>query len=79
MPLDIQTSENWKFDVWHFLSKVQNCFELFVAKGDKIITLQPTFAMVDIYCKIFGAKKVGIQYDKRINLNNILKSPWFNC
>ena len=48
---------------------IKNCFELFVTKGDKVITLQPTFAMVDIYCKVFGAKKVSIQYDKKINLN----------
>ena len=48
---------------------IKNCFELFVSKGNKVITLQPTFAMIDVYCKVFGAKKLGIQYDQKINLN----------
>ena len=48
---------------------IKNCFELFVSKGDKVIVLNPTFAMVDIYCKIANAKKVSINYDKKLNLN----------
>ena len=48
---------------------IKNCFELFVSKGDKVIILKPTFAMVDIYSKIAGAKKININYDKKLNLN----------
>lgn len=48
---------------------IKNCFELFVNKGSRVIVLKPTFAMVDIYCKIFGAKKITINYDKKIKLN----------
>ena len=36
---------------------IKSCFELFVSKGDKVIILKPTFAMVDIYCNIVGLKK----------------------
>ena len=48
---------------------IKNCFELFVSKGNRVIALNPTFAMVDVYCKIFGAKKINIQYDRKLNLN----------
>lgn len=48
---------------------IKNCFELFVSKGDKVITLNPTFAMVDVYCKLFGSKKININYDQKLNLN----------
>jgi len=48
---------------------IKNCFELFVSKNDKVITLNPTFAMVDVYCKIFGAKRISIHYDRKLNLN----------
>ena len=39
---------------------IKSCFELFVSKGDKVITLNPTFAMIDVYCKIAGAKTINI-------------------
>ena len=29
---------------------IKTCFELFVSKGDRVIALNPTFAMVDVYC-----------------------------
>ena len=55
---------------------IKSCFELFVSRGDKVVILNPTFAMVDIYCKIYGAKKIVINYDKEINLdiNKLIKS-----
>ena len=48
---------------------IKSCFELFVSKGDKVIILKPTFAMVDIYCNIVGAKKIIINYDQKLNLD----------
>ena len=48
---------------------IKSCFELFVSKGDKVIILKPTFAMVDIYCNITGAKKIIINYDQKLNLD----------
>ena len=55
---------------------IKSCFELFVSKGDKVIILKPTFGMVDVYCKIAGAKKIIINYDQNLNLdiNYLLKS-----
>jgi len=55
---------------------IKSCFELFVKKGDKVIVLNPTFAMVDIYCKIFRAKKINISYDENLslNINYLIKS-----
>ena len=48
---------------------IRLCFELFVKPKDKIITLSPTFAMVDIYAKIFQAKQFKINYDENLRLN----------
>ena len=55
---------------------IRNCFDLFVSPGDKIITLNPTFAMVDVYSKIFNAKQIKINYDKnlKINIDEILNN-----
>ena len=37
---------------------IKNTFELFYKKNKNVITIDPTFAMVDIYSKIFGAKQI---------------------
>ena len=47
---------------------IKNTFELFYKKNKKVITINPTFAMVDIYCKIFKTKQIKIGYDKKLQL-----------
>ena len=44
------------------------CFEYFTGIGDKIITLEPTFGMVDVYAKIYNLKNIKIYYDENLNL-----------
>jgi histidinol-phosphate aminotransferase len=44
------------------------CFEYFTTNGDKIITLEPTFGMVDVYAKIYNLKNIKIHYDRNLNL-----------
>jgi histidinol-phosphate aminotransferase len=41
---------------------IRSVYESFVAPGDTVITPVPTFAMYDVYCRIYGARKVGLQY-----------------
>lgn len=55
---------------------IKHCFELFVKKGDRIITLEPTFAMVDIYSNLFQAKqtKIGYDHNLKIDLKNLYAS-----
>jgi histidinol-phosphate aminotransferase len=55
---------------------IKNTFELFYRQNKKVITINPTFAMVDIYCKIFKTKQVRIGYDKNLQLRiqDLLKS-----
>ena len=48
---------------------IRLCFELFVKPKDNIITLNPTFAMVNIYSKIFQANQLKVGYDKNLNLD----------
>ena len=33
-------------------------FELFVNSGDEVIFIDPTFAMVDVYCGLYNVKKI---------------------
>ena len=44
------------------------CFEYFTTPGGKIITLEPTFGMVDVYSKIYNLKNIKINYDRNLNL-----------
>ena len=47
---------------------IRSIFEAFVESGDEVITLNPTYAMYDVYCDMFGAKKVSIDYDRDLGL-----------
>ena len=44
------------------------CFEYFCKEKDKIISLNPTFGMVDVYSKLFGLQNIKINYDKKLNI-----------
>ncbi len=54
---------------------IKNCFELAAERGCEVITISPTFAMVDIYAELFGVKQIKIgynadltfQYDEMLN------------
>jgi len=41
---------------------IRSVYESFVSPGDTVITTVPTFAMYDVYCRIYGARKVGLEY-----------------
>ena len=47
---------------------IRNCFEAFTEIGDQVITLTPTFAMVDIYAQLFATKQIRIGYNKDLSL-----------
>jgi len=47
---------------------IRHCFDLFVSPGDKVIVLDPTFAMVDVYCGLFNARRYAVGYDAGLNL-----------
>lgn len=57
---------------------IKNCFELLISPGDEVITLNPTYGMVDVYSKIFQAKQTKINYDKNLNLDLIKLSKSIN-
>ena len=48
---------------------LRSCFDLCVRPGDTVITLYPTFAMVDIYIKFFRAKQIKIKYGSDLKLD----------
>ena len=47
---------------------IKNTFELFYKRNTEVITIDPTFAMVDVYCKIFKTKQIKIAHDKNLQL-----------
>ena len=47
------------------------CFDYFCKNKKKIMCLDPTFGMVDVYSKIHNSKKIKIDYDKNLKLNLI--------
>ena len=59
---------------------IKNCFELLVRKNDHVITLSPTYGMVNVYSKLFEARQTKIGFDDELNLeldkllNSIKKS-----
>jgi histidinol-phosphate aminotransferase len=48
---------------------IKNTFELFYKKNKNVITICPTFAMVDVYCKIFKTKQIKIKYNQNLALD----------
>jgi histidinol-phosphate aminotransferase len=48
---------------------IRHCFDLFVNPGGEVVVLDPTFAMVNIYCQLYGAQKQAIGYDNQLRLN----------
>lgn len=48
---------------------IKAAFELFVNSGDEVIFLEPTFAMVDVYCGLHNVNKIKIGYDSNLNLD----------
>ena len=48
---------------------IKSCLDLCVEKSDHIITIDPTFAMVDIYSKIKRVKQIKIKYDQNLKLD----------
>ena len=45
------------------------CFEFFCKENDKIICLEPTFGMVEVYSNLFKLKNIKIGYDYKLNLD----------
>ena len=41
---------------------IRAVFETFVALGETVVLTAPTFAMYPVYCKIFGARAVPVEY-----------------
>jgi histidinol-phosphate aminotransferase len=48
---------------------LKTCFELFTKKNDKVIILEPTFGMVNVYSDLYGLKVIKIGYDKNLILD----------
>lgn len=58
---------------------IRATFETFISPGDTVMHTFPTFAMYPIYCKMFGAKQVPLEYEKtnegpRLRLQTVISS-----
>lgn len=41
---------------------IRSCFEAYVEPGDVVVHTVPTFAMYPVYCRIYGARGLGVDY-----------------
>lgn len=48
---------------------IRHCFELFTEPNSKIITLNPTFGMYDVYAKSFRTRQIKINYNSNLELD----------
>ena len=48
---------------------IKTCFETFIDSGHKLIRLDPTYAMVGVYSKLFGAEEKTLSFDKELKLD----------
>jgi len=47
---------------------IKSVFEAFINPGDRVIIVHPTYAMFYVYCDLFGAEKVQIDFDENLDL-----------
>lgn len=50
---------------------LRHAFDVCVNEGDEVIVIEPTFAMVDVYCGLFGATRKAAGYDSSLNLDMV--------
>jgi len=48
---------------------IKVCFEAFSKKGEKVLFMSPTFAMVEVYCQCYGAIPYRINYDSNLEID----------
>lgn len=47
---------------------IRSTYEVFVSPGDEVVVPNPTFAMYDVYARVFGACLVQVDYDADFRL-----------
>ena len=50
-------------------SAIKAIFETYISSGDEVGYLWPTYAMIDVYADMFGAKKVKFEYNSNLLLD----------
>jgi histidinol-phosphate aminotransferase len=62
---------------------IRSVFESLIISGDKVLITNPTYAMYQIYCKIFHVKKIVVNYkfsqtSPFLNISELISSIKFN-
>ena len=54
---------------------IKSVFEAYVAPGDEVVCLSPTYAMYSVYCEMFGASRqeVALGPDLRLEVGEVLE------
>lgn len=48
---------------------IKVCFEALMEKGDRFVRIDPTYAMVGVYAKLFGVAETVIGYDSELQMD----------
>ncbi|MFQ5652818.1 MAG: pyridoxal phosphate-dependent aminotransferase [bacterium] len=73
-PLYGRLSSFWQLDERFFLltpgsdAAIKTIFETYVAPGDEVLFLDPTYAMVEVYAGMFAARKVKVGFSPDLQL-----------
>ena len=46
---------------------IKYIFDAYVSRGDKVLFVEPTFAMYSVYCSIFNAETISMKYNKDLS------------
>ena len=70
---DLARFHNKSIDCFHVTAGVdgaiKNCFEVFTHAGREVVTISPTYAMVDVYCGLFNVRQVQVKYESDLSIN----------
>ncbi len=47
---------------------IRMVFDTYINEGDEVVTLNPSYGMFSVYCDMFGAKKVFVEYNEDFTL-----------
>lgn len=74
-PLYKKLADYWELNEGYFLlsngsdAAIKMIFETYINPGDKVVFLDPTYAMIEVYADMFAANKIKIGYSPDLRLN----------
>lgn len=80
-PAYLEIAEYYHLEPANFLftygseQAIRYCFELMIEQGDEVVCLDPTFAMIPVFCAQFGAKSKTVKFnsDRSLDISYLIE------